>query len=248
MRQLARTTAIFNPFSEAVATIEDHCRQGASMSGHVAVMALVCRLLSVRLQPDFGGSHRCKDAHGKAEPAVCSSKIPGVCSVHAEELNALRLEAVKPLGSVAACVIGRSKTSANNINSVRREPGEQSVTSLLHLGSAICCPGWRGLCICFLVDACLWRSRSCGCLAGSLFHVWDGLLSVSGRCGRWRGRQQSLIHFLRPWPSSKITVRQGASMSRHVAVMALVCRLQSLSVCKPDFGGSHRCKDAHGKA
>ena len=158
LRQLARTTAIFNPFSEAVATIEDHCRQGASMSGHVAVMALVCRLLSVRLQPDFGGSHRCKDAHGKAEPAVCSSKIPGVCSVHAEELNALRLEAVKPLGSVAACVIGRSKTSANNINSVRREPGEQSVTSLLHLGSAICCPGWRGLCICFLVDACLWRS------------------------------------------------------------------------------------------
>ena len=35
-------------------------------------------------------------------------------SVHvcAEELNALRLEAVKPLGSVAACVIGRSTSSA----------------------------------------------------------------------------------------------------------------------------------------
>ena len=79
-RQLARTTATFNPFSEFVATIEDHCRQGASMSGHLAVMALVCRLLSVRLQPDFGGSQRCKDAHGKAEPAVCNGKIPEVCT------------------------------------------------------------------------------------------------------------------------------------------------------------------------
>ena len=34
LRQLARTTAIFNPFSEAVANIEDQRRSSASMSGH----------------------------------------------------------------------------------------------------------------------------------------------------------------------------------------------------------------------
>ena len=34
LRHLARMTAIFNPFSEAVANIGDHCRWCASMSGH----------------------------------------------------------------------------------------------------------------------------------------------------------------------------------------------------------------------
>ena len=45
--------------------------------------------------------------------------------LYAEELNALLLEAVKPLGSVAACVIGRSKPSARgstqNQNAVDRK-------------------------------------------------------------------------------------------------------------------------------
>ena len=33
-RELARMTAIFNPFSEALASMEDRCRWSESKSGH----------------------------------------------------------------------------------------------------------------------------------------------------------------------------------------------------------------------
>ena len=75
-----------------------------------------------------------------------------------------------------------------------------------------------------------------------MLHVEDRL-SLKGR----QGRQQSLIHFLRPWTTPKITGDDALACLGTVSVMALVCRLLSARL-QLDFGGCHRCKDAHGKA
>ena len=55
----------------------------------------------------------------------------------AEELNALPLEAVKPLGSVAACVIGRSKSSARRSTLGAENQESNKFMNFLHPGSAL---------------------------------------------------------------------------------------------------------------